>query len=859
MPSFAPASSGHEPVSTVFLANGYARKFQQATAGIALLTGVATLIGLAFGIDVLTRWIDSPNAMNPVTATLLVVGAIAMLLPVPMQRRALPIVAWTLIGIAVAKLVQSALGQSGGFDQQAWRMLASDGTSVPGVLSINTALVFLLIGGAMAIGQTQRTARATVAQLLAILAIAIAVLSLICFVLDAVIINQWTTNRMAANTSVGLAALAMSAFALNPERCVTQLLFYDGPSGKLARIALPIGVAAPILIGYIRLTLEEHQVVRTGDGVAIMVAANIALSLGLVLTSLIPLLRTDTDRCSKAAALEVIQDQYRQTCRIGKVGHWQYDLADKRLRWTSEFCTLLGIDADEPPDLSLVAERIHPDDREVTRRLLRRAERRGENWNGRFRIIAADGEIKYAKTHGLCRRNADGSVQSVFGVVADITELETARQEAEVATGAQAAFLANMSHEIRTPLNGMLGFIDLLLETSLDSAQRRHLNLVRESAQLLMTLLNDILDLSKVQAGHVEIMPEAADLRRTIRQAVRLMNPVAARKGIALKLEIGGDVPPAVLIDAGRVRQILLNLLGNALKFTSEGEVIVSLRVGPGAAGGPAELRQAIRDTGVGIPANRTDAVFGAFVQADNSTSRKFGGSGLGLSISRQLAEAMGGTLLLDSEEGHGTTVELVLPLVAAPASAITERIDADVPDGHGATSAPVERLQLVAASAPPQPTGGFHFLVVEDIPINRELIGAMLGQLGHEVEFAVNGTDAVGRAARLAHDPNAWDMIFMDIQMPVMNGTDAARAIRALSGAAADIPIIALSANAFAEQIEESLAAGMNGHVVKPIGFAELRETIEQWTHALRSKPLAPAGIANNPRRRKLARARQD
>jgi signal transduction histidine kinase/CheY-like chemotaxis protein len=463
-----------------------------------------------------------------------------------------------------------------------------------------------------------------------------------------------------------------------------------------------------------------------------------------------------------------------------------------------------------------------------------RAQTDGEDWNWQLRLVAPDGQVRYAKSQGNCRRHADGSLESIIGVLADITELETARKGAEAATLAQSAFLANMSHEIRTPLNGVLGFVGLVLDSKLNATQRRYLTLVDESAKSLLTLLNDILDLSKVEAGLLEVAATVTDLRHTIVQALRLMAPLAEQKSIALSGKIDPAFPEAVMIDGARFRQILLNILGNAVKFTEHGSIAVSLEVDVDVNRQPI-LRAIVSDSGIGIPSGRLEAMFKPFVQADSSTSRMFGGSGLGLSISRQLAGLMGGTLTLSSVEGVGTTVEVMLPVLAAK---IGDSIAAPAL-GQGAAGANDLAFGKIASLAQARPAKSI--LLVEDLELNRMLVGEMLKRLGHRVQFAENGVEGLAMAGRLASDPAAWDLILMDVQMPVMNGNDSTRAIRALGGVAATIPIIALSANAFATEIRQSRESGMNDHVVKPIDFALLSRTIDQWT-----RPAAPPRAAH-------------
>ena len=811
---------------------GDARGFRRLAAIVALSIGAATLFGLAIGSDLLIRWLASSTTMNPITAVLMVAFAAALLVRPAIQRWAIPSVAAVMIAVAALKLWQTATGRPLGFDYLVSAATKLQHASLPDPIALNTALVFLLLGVALAMGRSPRPALALTAQIFAISAIAIAVMALAGFALDAAAINRLTFNRMAINTAVGLSALGMAVLTLTPDRGVMRLLLTQSRAGDLARKALPICLLVPILLGQLRLSIEHDLGLTTGDGVAIMVAGSIVLSLTLLWGCLILLLRSDAELRAKATALVVSEAQYRQAGRIGKMGHWQYDAATERLLWTNEFRALLGLPADLSPTFEVMEQSIHPDDREQARTMMVRARTLGEDWNWHIRLLLPGGQVMHAKSHGICQRSPDGALVSILGVLADVTELEAARRGAEAATRAQAAFLANMSHEIRTPLNGVLGFISLLLDSKLDPSQRRYLGLVDESAKMLLKLLNDILDLSKVEAGQLEVSASPTDLRQTIRHTLRLMAPLAEQKSIGLKSRIGGDFPSGVMIDGARFRQILLNILGNALKFTPQGNVTVRLESTIADDGTPL-LRASVEDSGIGIPADRLDAMFSPFVQADTSTSRQFGGSGLGLSISRHLAELMGGTLTLTSVEGQGTTATLSLPLVPAILEQAT---------GHDSPAGVVaggdQAIGAVIAAARKRP--GKSILLVEDLELNRLLVGDMLGRLGHQVDFAENGAEALALAARLAEPDPLWDLILMDVMMPIMNGTDASRAIRALGGVAATIPIITLSANAFEAEIQQSRDAGMDDHIVKPIDFALLSRAIDHWGQSTRSSPRA-------------------
>jgi PAS domain S-box-containing protein len=536
----------------------------------------------------------------------------------------------------------------------------------------------------------------------------------------------------------------------------------------------------------------------------------------LLIGCVIALLRVDRARRRLELATQRSESYYRHAEQVGHIGHWRIERATGAMQWSDEVSAILGLPVGTIPSLEEELGRFHPDDWEGPRTLVEQALRECRDWEIGHRFLRPTGEVRYVRSLGVCERDAHGEPEAMFGVIIDVTELESARREAEAASASQAAFLANMSHEIRTPMNGVMGFVELLMDSKLNAKQRRHLLLVQESAQALLKLLNDILDLSKIEAGQLDLNAEPSNVRHDIKQCVRLMTPAAEQKGLALRATFADGFPDCVRIDSLRLRQILFNLLGNAVKFTHQGTVSVALSEAVGPTGSRIILIK-VADTGVGIAEERKAAIFDAFVQADASTSRRFGGSGLGLSISRSLVALMGGTIALDSFENEGTLVTLALPLdeVAVPERAAIRPVRR-----RPASSATLDAPTRLQAS----------ILLVEDIDINRELITEMLTRLGHSVDLAGNGAEALAMAHRLELNPTAWDLILMDIQMPVMDGLAATRAIRALGGRAATIPILALTANAFAIEMQQCRDAGMNDHIAKPSGFAELKQAVELW-----------------------------
>jgi PAS domain S-box-containing protein len=434
----------------------------------------------------------------------------------------------------------------------------------------------------------------------------------------------------------------------------------------------------------------------------------------------------------------------------------------------------------------------------------------GQVWQGEICNRARDGSFYWVDATIVPLLDALGLPRQFIAIRSDITaakalqeSLQEARKLAEAANRAKSEFLANMSHEIRTPMNGVIGMTDLALETPLDETQRSYLNVVKSSARSLLVILNDILDFSKIEAGKLTIEAIVYSPRQTITEALQPVQARALHKGLALGCEIAPELPEFVLGDPGRIRQVLTNLCDNAIKFTAQGRVDVRV-TGHDLADRGYELQVTVQDSGTGIAPDKQELIFSAFAQADSSTTRQFGGTGLGLTICARLVELMGGRIWVQSVPGQGSSFHFTVRTARQTAPA--------TPDAAGAVASlgPARVLSV---------------LLVEDNKVNQLLATTLLKKWGHEVTLAQNGQEAVELF------PTArWDVVLMDMQMPVMGGVEATQLIRAGEAPGQHTPIIAVTANAMAAEREQCLQAGMDDHLAKPIRAEALRELLEKY-----------------------------
>jgi signal transduction histidine kinase len=409
------------------------------------------------------------------------------------------------------------------------------------------------------------------------------------------------------------------------------------------------------------------------------------------------LLHTDRRRRKDPLAAGRSRDHHWLEEKVAHIGHWLVEYPAGTVEWSEEYYRICGLPRDTRPNIETALALHHPDDFAAAHEIAR-ATRDGRGWEVALRICRPGGEVRSIVSRGVCEHDAEGDVTAIFGVFADVTELESARREAATATAVRAAFLVSMNHEIRLAMKGVMESVDLIMDGTPDAKQRRHLPLVQETVPALLRLLNEILDSSRIEAGVLELSAESSSIRHDITQCIRLMAATAERKNLALSVAFAEDFPASVLIDSLRLRQILLNLVGNAIGFTARGSVAVTLDETRGPRGRRL-IAITIADTGVGIGDERKAAIFDDCEQVDESASRRRGGSGPGLGMSRRLARLMGGTIALDSRKNSGTIITLTLPLDELVAPPFVGIAAAERPDA--AMVAPPAPIRRQAAALP--------------------------------------------------------------------------------------------------------------------------------------------------------------
>ncbi|MEY2633019.1 MAG: hypothetical protein RIR00_1673, partial [Pseudomonadota bacterium] len=559
-------------------------------------------------------------------------------------------------------------------------------------------------------------------------------------------------------------------------------------------------------------TQSYEAVVRRQDGekrVAIYRKASLTRPDGSV-WGLIGTITDITERKAAEKALRRAGRRLELATKVAGIGVWEWDVRSDHLEWDDFMCSLYQA---EPGSFQATyadwRRRLHPEDVDAAAAALQKAVATADDaapFDTEFRILWPDGQVRLIRAAATVLRDDLGQPERVIGINFDITEqrqaeetLLRAKEAAESANRAKSEFLANMSHEIRTPMNGIIGMTELALDTPLDEEQREYLQIVKSSADSLLTIINDILDFSKIEAGKLLVEHISFDLPKLVAETLKTMALRAHQKGLELVCDIASDLPARFIGDPGRVRQVLVNLVGNAIKFTEHGEIIVraerSRTPGQEDATTVQGLQFSVSDTGIGIPKAKQDLIFEAFSQEDSSTTRRYGGTGLGLTISSRLVGLMGGRMWVDSTPGIGSTFSFSLQL----------EVDAQT------VEPPLRNVDLA----------GKRGLIVDDNHANRQVLAALLGKWAMAAETAASGLEAL---ELLARSGNGFDCILLDAHMPEMDGFEFAERLQ--TGGIVDPvpPIVMLSSGAFKGDGQRCKVLGISGYFSKPISSEELQ-----------------------------------
>jgi PAS domain S-box-containing protein len=625
-------------------------------------------------------------------------------------------------------------------------------------------------------------------------------------------IGLWTTGEPAAWV---IAVMICSSWSIH--------IMFSGQSNSLRTVLGVLSIVAVPLLCFL--------IFSAWSGLPTWAAVPMTISSVAMVASIAASAQTSNKNYAalKTAMAEAAATRQRLEFAIQSAGDGYFEIDLETMIYTPNPALALALGF-EPggKDMTALRDRVHEDDAEETfGRLSRVIKGEIRGWKQELRIRVASGGFRWMQLRAQVIEGNTAKDRKLIGTVVDLTpwktleaELRAAKEAAEASNQAKSQFLANMSHEIRTPLNGVLGMAQALEQDQLDPAQKEKVAIILDSGKSLMSLLNDVLDLTKIEAGKLEISAVPGDFLHTMKRTRQLFQTTAEDKGLELLVRYDSNFPQRLTYDPTRVRQCVANMLSNAIKFTAKGRVEVGISAKK-LPDGQHMVAVDVIDTGIGMSAETIAKLFTVFTQADGATTRKFGGSGLGLAISRQLARMMGGDLTVESEEGRGSTFRLTFKAAEAAPSA------APAPSSAPAVSEKARRSMR-----------GLRVLLTDDNAINRQVIKLFLAPQGLDIVEATNGKEALDKIAT-----QDFDIVLLDVHMPVMDGKEAIQRIRNANQAWSAIPVIALTADAMSGDREKYLALGMTDYVSKPVDQRELLAKMHQVLGLAAPQPTAKTG----------------
>jgi PAS domain S-box-containing protein len=811
-------------------------------ANTVITVAVFVLIGWASDVEWLRSVVPGLTAMNPATAVALICGGAALLLlrratVASGRRRAAQALAGVVMLIGCCRLLGYALGWDHGILDQSLFRSELDAYRPPNRVAPNTAINLVLLGaGLMFLDAKTRQGRRP-GQLLILIVALLALLPILGYAYDAGSLTRMGAAHipMALNTALGFGLLAVGTLCARPHQGLMAVVTSESAGGVMARRLLPAAILVPAILGYFRLLGELLGRYDLVFGASLFVISNVVVFTTLIWLNAASLNRSDRQRRQAEEAL--LHERYLLRTLMENVPDAIYfkDIESRFIHLSQALAQRFGLNdpsqavgkKDSDFFTSLHAGDAQHDELEVIRTgqpIIGKEEK--ETW--------PDGHVTWASTTKMALRADDGRIVGTFGISRDITqrkaaeaELERAKEAAELANRAKSEFLANMSHEIRTPMNAIIGMTELMLDTNLTYSQREYLKMVQESGESLLTVINDILDFSKIEAGKLDLEQTAFGVRERLGDALKLLAFRAHAKGLELACRIHPDVPDALVGDAGRLRQIVVNLVGNAIKFTERGEVVLDVRC-ESQAEGRATLHFTVIDTGIGIPAEKLGTLFQAFEQLDASTTRKYGGTGLGLAISKRLVQLMGGQIWAESQLGHGSSFHFAVRFLVATQ-----------------TMPPVPAAGAIIVRGTP-------VLIVDDNATNRLILEEMVRNWGMAPAAVASAKEALELLHRGHERQSPFRIVLADVNMPEVDGFSMVETIRRDEKLKGTI-VIVLTSGTRPGDMARCKELEIDAHLMKPIKQSELFDAIgialgistpEDHAAAPESEPISPLRI---------------